>query len=184
MFREVWRDIPGYEGLYQVSDLGRVKSLNYNHTGREQIRRPGKGRNGYLQVGLWKDGKVKWFKVHRLVWIAFNGPIPDGYEINHISEDKTDCRLVNLNLMTHKENLNWGTGNRRRSKMVEQHTLDGTHICTWFSTIGIEKELGYSQGHISKCCNLKKHFKTAYGYIWKYAESPESWQEMVCDEAD
>ena len=172
MLKEVWRDIPGYEGMYQVSDLGSVKSLNYKHTGKEKILRPWKERNSYLQVELYKDGKVKRFLVHRLVWIVFNGPIPDGYEVNHINEEKTDCRLANLNLMTRKENVNWGTGIRRRaktqSKMVEQHTLDGTHTCTWFSTIGIKRELGYSMGNISECCNGIR--KTAYGFVWKYAE--------------
>lgn len=171
MFREVWRDIPGWEG-YMISDQGRVKSLNYRHTCKEKILRPWKERKNYLHVDLWKDGKVKRFLVHRLVWIAFNGPIPDGYECNHINEDKTDCRLENLNLMTRKENCNWGTRNRRaaksKSKMVEQYTLDGTHTCTWFSTIGIKRELGYSMGNISECCNGIR--KTAYGYIWKYAE--------------
>lgn len=170
---EEWRDIPGYEGLYQVSNLGRVKSLNYHLTGKEQILRPGKDRiGGYLQVGLSKGGKRKHFKVHRLVWEAFNGPIPEGYECNHINEDKTDNRLENLNLMTPKENTNWGTRNERvakaQRKMVEQYTLDGIHICTWFSVRGLEKELGYFQSYISNCCNGKH--KTAYGYKWKYAE--------------
>lgn len=172
MFKEVWKPIPGYEGLYWVSDLGRVKSLNYHRTGKEKILRPVKTIYGYLQVGLYKDGKVKYFRVHRLVWTAFNGPIPPGMQVNHINEEKTDCRLTNLNLMTCKENINWGTHNKRmaktHSKMVEQHTLEGTHICTWFSAIGIERELGYDHGYISNCCNEK--LKTAYGFVWKFAE--------------
>lgn len=166
---EEWRDVPGYEG-YMVSDLGRIKSLNYNHTGKEQILRPGKGRNGYLQVVLRKDGNRKNFLVHRLVWEAFNGPIPEGMQINHNDEVKTNNNLENLSLMSPKANTNWGTGIRRRaktlSKMVEQHTLDGTHICTWFSVMGIQRELGYRHENISRCCNGK--LKTAYGYIWKY----------------
>lgn len=168
---EEWRDIPGYDG-YMVSDQGRVKSLNYMHTGKKQILKLWKTIYGYLEVGLRQDRRRKIFKVHRLVWIAFNGPIPDGYEINHINEDKTDCRLENLSLMSHKANCNWGTRNKRvakaLNKMIEQHTLDGTHICTWFSLSGIEKEFGYSPGNISSCCNGR--YKTAYGYIWKYAE--------------
>ena len=172
MFREIWKLAPGYEG-YMVSDLGRVKSLNYLRTGKEQILRPRKTRKGgYLQVVLCKDGKSKNYYVHRLVWIVFNGPIPEGYDCNHINEDKTDCRLVNLNLMTRRENLNWGTRNRRaaksKSKMVEQYTLDGTHICTWFSTMGIERELGYLHQNISNCCLGKQ--KIAYGFVWKFAE--------------
>lgn len=169
---ENWRDIPGYEGLYQASDLGKVKSLNYHRTGKEQILSPTKGTHGYLQVDLYKDGVRKNCLVSLLVWEVFNGPIPEGMQVNHINEIKTDNRLENLNLMTCKENNNWGTRNRRmaksRSKMVEQHTLDDTHICTWFSTNEIEREFGYAHGYISKCCNGK--YKTAYGYIWKYAE--------------
>lgn len=171
MFREIWKPIPGYEGLYWASDLGRVKSLGNDKKRKEKILRPRKTK-GYLQVALCKDGKVKRLYVHRLVWIAFNGPIPEGYDCNHINEDKTDCRLANLNLMTRKENINWGTHNRRmaktQSKKVEQFRLDGTHICTWFSINGIGRELGYSSGNICNCCNGK--LKTAYGFVWKYAE--------------
>lgn len=169
MFREIWKPIPGYEGLYWVSDLGRVKSLK---RGKERILSPGKTRGGYLYIVLYKNGKGKNCYVSLLVWEAFNGPIPEGMQVNHINENKQDNRLENLNLMTPKENSNWGTRNIRRvkaqSKMVEQYTLDGTHVCTWFSVIGIKRELGYSNGNISLCCNGR--YKTAYGYIWKYAD--------------
>ena len=168
---EEWRNIPGFNGKYQASNLGNVKSLNYKHTGKERILKPGKTSKGYLFVALSKNGKVKELYVHRLVWIAFKGPIPDGMEINHLDECKTNNNLENLSLATPKENINWGTHNGRVAKTlrrkVEQHTLYGTHICTWFSTKGIEKELGYSQGNISSCCNGKR--KTAYGYKWKFA---------------
>ena len=168
---ENWRTVLGYEGLYQVSDLGNVKSLNYKLTGKEHVLSPGKVRGGYLRVYLYKGGNNKSFFVNRLVWEAFNGPIPEGMQVNHINENKTDNRLENLNLMTPKENTNWGTGIARsaksKKKMVEQHTLDGTHICTWFSATDVERELGYGQGNISKCCCGKR--KTAYNYTWKYA---------------
>lgn len=164
---------------YEVSNYGRVRSLNYLRTGKTRILSPFKTGGGYLQVGLWKDGKGKLYKVHRLVWEAFNGPIPEGMQVNHINEDKTDNRLENLNLMTPKENLNWGTRNERagksiaksRSKMVEQYTLSGVYLCTWPSTISVERELGhlgFRTSHISECCNGKH--KSHKGYIWKYAE--------------
>lgn len=169
---EEWRDVPGYEGRYQVSNLGSVKSLNYLKKGNEAILRRNPIRGGYLQVKLMNNGKTKNCLVHRLVWEAFNGKIPEGYEINHLNEDKTDCRLINLSLITHKENVNWGTGNKRRAKTlnkrVEQYTRDGAHICTWFSLTGIEEELGYHTGHISACCSGKR--KSCGGYTWKYAE--------------
>ena len=167
--------ILGYEGRYEGSNFGRIKSLNYRRTGKEKILRPRKLKAGYLQVPLWKDEKGQRFLVHRLVWEAFNGPIPEGMEVNHVNECTWDNRLENLNLLTHKENINWGTGVRRsakaRSKMVEQYTLDGEHIMTWFSISGVEKELGhlgYDQGAISNCCQGK--LKTHKGYIWKYKE--------------
>ena len=177
MFKEVWKDVPGYEGLYQVSDLGRVKSLNYRRTGKEQILKPAKDKNGYLQVHLCNDGEDKVLLVHRLVWIAFNGPIPEGYEVNHINENKQDNRLENLNLLSHKANTNWGTRNERArekltngkcSKWVIKLSLNNEILHFYPSTMQVERELGYSQGHISKCCNGKR--KTAYGFVWKYAE--------------
>ena len=169
MKKEIWLAVPGYEGLYWVSNLGRVKSL-YKRI-REQILKPGKV-NGYLQVQLFKEGKRRFFLVHRIVWEAFKGPIPEGMEINHLNECTWDNRLENLSLATPKENSNWGTRNRRiaksRSKMVEQYTLDGKHIMTWFSVTGIQEEFGWRQGNISSCCNGKR--KTSHGYIWKYKE--------------
>ena len=178
MFKEVWKPVPGYDG-YMISDLGRVKSLNYRMTGKEQILIPGKDRYGYLYVDLWKDGNRKRVFVHRLVWVAFNGPIPDCMQVNHINEDKTDNRLENLNLMTCKENNNWGTRNRiisekmtngKRSKWVIKLSLNNEILHFYPSTAQVERELGYDSTSISKCCNGKKHFKTAYGYKWKYAE--------------
>lgn len=167
---ETWKDIPGYEGYYQASNLGNVRSLNYRHTGKEYFLKPGQDWKGYLLVDLWKDGKRKTFKVHRLVWVSFNGPIPEGMQINHNDEEKTNNNLENLSLMTPSENVNWGTRNyrdaKKQRKMVEQYRLDGTHICTWFSLIGIQRELGYSAGNISSCCNGR--YKVAYGYVWKY----------------
>lgn len=176
---EVWKPVRGYFNLYEASNYGRVRSLNYNHTGKTRLLSPGKTTGGYLQVVLYKDGKLKGFRVHRLVWEAFNGPIPEGMQINHLSEDKTDNRLENLSLVSAKENNNWGTRNERagkgvakaKSKMVEQYTLEGEHIMTWFSARGVERELGHlgvRECAISACCRGKQ--KTHKGYIWKYAE--------------
>ena len=106
--KEIWKDIPNYEG-YQVSNLGRVKSLEridaLGHRLKEKILKP-QTNSRYYQVCLCKNSKVKKYFVHRLVWIAFNGTIPEGLQVNHINEVKTDNRLSNLNLMTAKENTN------------------------------------------------------------------------------
>lgn len=91
---EQWRDIEGYDGMYQVSDLGRVRSLKY---GKVRVLRPGKHRQGYLQVALCKDGNQKTVYVHRLVAQAFIENYDDSKtDINHRNEDKSDNKVSNL----------------------------------------------------------------------------------------
>lgn len=178
MKKEIWKDIKGYEGLYQVSNLGRVKSLNYNHTGREEILKSQKDKYDYLCVNLYRNGVMKRYTIHRLEYEAFYGKIPDGMQVNHINEDKTDNSLENLNLMTPKENTNWGTGIKRRaekqingkkSKCIIQYDLSNNYIKEFPSTKEIERQLGFAHNNISKCCLNK--IKTVYGYIWRYKES-------------
>ena len=172
---EIWKKIEGYDN-YEVSNLGNVKSLNYNHTGKEQVLKAGKNTGGYLFVNLFKNGKGKNHLVHRLVWEAFKGKIPEGFEINHISEDKTQNNIENLSLMTHKENLNYGTRNERSakaktngklSKPVIQLDLDGNVIREYPSANEVQRQTGYSIGNISLCCNGLR--KQAYNYKWRYA---------------
>lgn len=174
---EIWKDIPGYEGRYQVSNLGRVKSLNYNKTGIEQIMVVENIR-GYLSLNLSRNGKVKHFRVHRLVWEAFNGPIPEDMQVNHINEDKSDNRLENLNLMTPKENTNWGTGRERMaktqtngvlSKPVIQYDLDGNVVAKYPSAQEAHRQTGLLRSNISNCCRGVNYVKTVGGFIWKYA---------------
>ena len=102
MFCEFYVDIKGYEGLYQVSNLGNVKSLNYNKTGKAEILNPGVSR-GYLRVGLIKEGKRKQFGVHRLVAIAFL-PNPNNYtDVHHINRYTSDNRVENLKWLNRAE---------------------------------------------------------------------------------
>ena len=166
---EIWKDIPNYEGIYQASNLGRVKSF---YGLKERILKPLINHRGYYGVQLYKQSVGKFYQVHRLVWEAFNGKIPEGLQVNHINEIKTDNRLSNLNLMTCKENINYGTGVERRakskSKSVLQFTLDNILVKEYPSTHQIERETGFAQSNISKCCKGKR--KQAYGYKWKYKE--------------
>ena len=164
---EIWKDIDGYEGLYQVSNLGNVKSLNYRRTGKERILKPGNNGLGYLFVILCNNGKLKHFKIHRLVAKAFLENPDNKSDVNHKDEDKTNNNVDNLEWMTRLENNNYGTRNERSSKSVIQYSLKGEFIRKWPSVIQIQRDLGFSQGNISQCCNGK--LKTAYGYIWKYA---------------
>lgn len=171
---EIWKDVLGFEGLYQVSDLGRIRNAR---TGKIRVLSVQKLRGGYLQVGLSKDGRRKYLRVHRVVWEAFNGPIPAGMHINHINENKTDNRLKNLNLMTPKENNIYGTRMQRvvekksETKRVEQYTKDGVFIQVWQSPKEVEDVLGYNRSNIASCCRGYEHFNTAYGFVWKYANN-------------
>lgn len=110
---ERWRDIFGYDGMYQVSDLGRVQSLKF---GKTRVLRPGKDRDGYLLVVLCKDGKTKNHKVHRLVANAFlENDNLFNTEINHINEDKTDNRVSNLEYCDRSYNLTYNGLQQRRT---------------------------------------------------------------------
>lgn len=168
MFKEEWKPVPGYDKLYWVSDQGRVRSLKH---GKVRILKTSRTRDGYLQVGLCKNGKNKTFRVHRLVWFVFVGPIPEGYEINHINECRTDNRLVNINLMTRTENNNWGGHNERMraslSRTVLQYSQEGELLYVYESLKQAAEATGYSKGYLSDTCNGK--FSSCHGFVWKYA---------------
>ena len=172
MIEEIWKDIKDYEGLYQVSNWGRVKSLNYRHTGKEMVLQLNKTKYGYLLVCLYKDGKCKYFSVHRLVAEAF---IPNPLNlpcVNHINENKQDNLVTNLEYCTTAYNNSFGTRLERVAKKnykpILQYTKTGEFIREWASIIEVKRKLGLgnSNGNISNCC-LKK-LKSAYGYVWKF----------------
>ena len=123
---EVWKDIPGYEGYYQVSNLGRVKSVERishinHHIIKEKILCYTLNHKGYKLCYLCKKGITRTFAIHRLVYISFNGLIPEGKVVNHIDENKLNNSLSNLNLLTPKENANWGTAIQRRVKKRKEN---------------------------------------------------------------
>lgn len=193
---EEWRDIKGYEGLYQVSDWGRVKALKRNAVGI--------GRNQYddehilklhksifygkerVQTALHKNGVKKYPIVARLVYETFVGDIPENMQVNHIDENPSNNFVENLNIMTPKQNSNWGTRNERvskaqlndpsKSKKVDQIDLaTGEIIATYPSAKEAARQLGVAQCNISRCCNGGFSWKNkwinvnnAYGYIWRY----------------
>ena len=180
---EIWADILGYEGLYQASNLGQVRSINridsLGHHRKGKILNPLTRTDGYQQVILCKDGVRKCFQIHRLVYAAFCGEIPSGMEVNHINECKTDNRLCNLNLMTKKENINYGSGIERRAKAQKNHPrkskpvigydADGNVVVTFPSTSEAGRN-GYDHSAVSACCRGEKYYHSYKGLRWKYAD--------------
>lgn len=170
---EIWRDIEGYEGLYQVSSLGRVKLLDYRHTGKERIMKV-RRNNGYLIVGLCRDGKQKTFKVHRLVATAFISNPENLPQINHKDEDKTNNIVENLEWCSAKYNCNYGIHNKKISEMQTNHPNKSKKVLCietgkiYPSTRQVERDLGFNNGYISRCC--LGEYKSAYGYTWRYID--------------
>jgi len=105
MENEIWKDVIAYEGLYQVSNLGNVKSLRFN---KEKILKQRIGTKGYFAVCLRKDKIVKTKEVHQLIAIAFLNHKPCGYKlvINHIDFNQKNNNIKNLQIVTHRENTN------------------------------------------------------------------------------
>lgn len=175
MMNETWKTATYNDEVfngYEVSDKGNVRNVK---TGKVLKTKVDKG--GYVQVGLYKDGKQKWLLVHRMVGCTF---IPNDdvtkTEVNHINEDKTDNSVENLNWMSPKENSNWGTRNERiaktkiengTSKKIIGKSLNGNKVIVLKNGTQAKK-FGFDQGSISKCCNgkLRQH----HGYTWKYLD--------------
>lgn len=166
---EVWKYIKGYEGLYQVSNLGKIKSLGNNKFKKEKILKTCKNRYGYVLVPLNLNANKKFKSVHRLVAQAFISNPNNLPEVNHKDETRDNNNVSNLGWCDRKYNLDYGTGNKRRSEKlsqkVYQYNLKKELIKVWDSTIQC-KEKGYSIGNISLCCNGKrnKHKNS----IWSY----------------
>lgn len=171
---EIWKPIVGYKGAYEISNMGRVKSLDrydsLGHFREGEIKTLTKDKNGYLYVSLWKDGKQKVYKVHRLVATHF---IPNPSKlpmINHKDENPSNPIYTNLEWCDSKYNQNYGTINERRGKSLStsilQYDLNMNLLKTWGSMKEAANELSINYQNISKCCRgVRKQFN---GYIWRY----------------
>lgn len=180
---EEWKDVKGYEGLYQVSSDGRLKTLakrvrtaSGTRFSPERIISPIVQHSGYAHVGLWRGGKCKQSRLHRLVAEAFcpNDDPEHKTQVNHINEDKLDNRACNLEWCTPKYNTNFGSCISRRIYGREKGVVcfdktSHTAIMTFRSQAEANTWCGVARndGHIAQCCNGKQ--KSAYGYCWGYA---------------
>lgn len=190
---EIFKEILDYEGLYQISNEGNVKSLKY---GKEKLLKPQADTKGYLYVHLSKDGKQKFHKVHRLVASAFLDNPDNLPQVNHKDEDKANNCVENLEWCTNEYNSNYGTRNKRVGEAqrgipkplvaealtnrtdlsipVDMLTMDGELIRTFPSSAEAERWLrtnGYPKAgntHIIQCCKGKRN--THCGFKWRYAQ--------------
>lgn len=168
---EIWKDIDGYEGTYQISNKGNVKSLK---CGKERILRPGINSWGYMVVCLYHDNMKKTVKLHRLVAQAFIPNPENKPQINHKDENKLNNCVNNLEWTTAKENINYGTHNERvgdsLSKPILQYSKSGYFIREWQGAHEVERVLGINNSNIIKCCRGNPKHTTAGGFIWRYKE--------------
>ena len=156
---------------YEVYPDGRIWSYR-----KKKFLKPKIDKYGYQTVGLVNDnGNKKWYLVHRVVWESVTGePIPKGMQINHLNEIKTSNMITNLELVSPKENVNYGTRNSRaaksntnnpkRSKMVG--AFKNYELVMVFPSTREAQRNGFKQSGVSDCCNGKR--KTHKGYTWKY----------------
>lgn len=180
--KEVWKDIEEYESLYQVSNQGRVRSLDRTVINNGSIRliegkllKPINNGFGYLYINLCKDSKIKRTAIHRLVAKTFL-PNPDNLaQVNHKNEIKSDNRVENLEWCNSKYNANYGNRNakcteskrNKYGKIVKQYDINGNLINIMYMGDAIKiKKIYYA--NLIKCCKGKQ--KTAGGYIWRYAD--------------
>lgn len=178
--KEIWKDIIGYEGIYKISNKGRIKN-------KYKILKQVLDKDWYYRIGLSKDNNRKYYYVHRLVLQTFV-PNPNNYPVvNHKDQSPNKKNKIvannnveNLEWCTVKYNANYGNikelqrqiqiARNDLSKYILQYDLNGDFIREWRSQKEIERELGFSQPNISfACLNLETH--QAFGYMWYIKES-------------
>lgn len=182
---DLWRDIPDFEGLYQASANGEIRSLYTNI-----ILKPEISKNGYCKVTLCKDKKRKLLSIHRLVAMTYLDNYSENLQVNHKDGNKQNNNVSNLEMVTCKENIQHSFKNKlqvakkgkehplykkygvenKTSKKVVQYDMQGNYIKTWDSIKDVERELGINNSNISSCCNNKKN--SAGGYKWQHFKMP------------
>ena len=181
MEKEIWKNIPNYEGLYQASINGEIRSLYTNIILKQEI-----SKNGYCKVMLCKNKKRKLLSVHRLIAMTYLDNYSEDLQVNHIDGNKQNNTINNLEMVTCKENIQHSFKNNlqiakkgrehplfkkygvknKTSKKVNQYDLEGNFIKTWDSIMDIERKLNINNSNISRCCNGYKN--SAGGFKWKH----------------
>ena len=179
MSKEEWRDIVGYEGLYQISSLGRVKSLPKKGSGGHSesiILKPCTDKDGYKMVNLRSHDTAFSIRVHRLVAQVFLPNYSTHLEVNHKNEIKNDNRVENLEMCSRQYNIDYGTRTEKYYKAIIQESLSGEFIAEYKSINEAAKAVG------GKVCNITRFLKGgykshngviytpkhSYGYRWRY----------------
>ena len=181
MTYEIWKDIEGYNGLYQISTLGRIKSLDrkvFNNGTFQLIKgkilNPCNNGNNYLYINLCKNSEIKRVAIHRLVAQAFIDNQNNFTQVNHKDENKINNCVDNLEWCSPKYNANYGTRNKRMkdniikkySKKVIQYDLDGNFIREFNSIEDTAKHFNVTSQSINRCCKGK--LKRCKNYIFKF----------------
>lgn len=160
--KEIWKNIDGYEGLYKISNLGRVSTTKRKGTNQEVISQHD-DMHGYLQVQLFKDGVGKRFKIHRLIAKAFIPNHENKPTVDHINRNRRDNRIENLRWATHKEQRsNQTSGEKKVVATKDNNTF------TFSSVSDCARFIGSNSGNVTACCKGKR--KTVCGYNIKYKE--------------
>lgn len=176
MAEERWRDIPGFDGIYQASDLGRVRVVphevrganwkcpgGFTYTSKGKVLKAAKKNNGYLQVALFKNGRPKFVLVHRAVMAAFCGP--SRLQVNHKNEIKTDNRLQNLEYLTAIENVRYSL-----ARPVESYDLKtGETIKRYAAGVDVRID-GFDSGAVNNVALEKRGYLSHKGLGWRYAD--------------
>lgn len=176
----MWLPVCGYEGLYEVSDCGEVKSLNYNHTGKEKILTPKRHSSGYNTVVLCKNSEKRNKSIHILVAQAFIRNPKNKSQVNHIDGNKQNNHAENLEWVTPSENIrhsferlgkqspNKGRFGKSHYAAVSvcQYALDGIFLRKWDCISDAAREVGCNPCQILN--NIKGRSKTCHGYMWRY----------------
>ena len=194
---EIWKDIYfeennkiiDYRGLYQISNLGRIKSLKRKYTTENRILKYHKNNSGYCYVDLCKNSETKRFLIHRLVAIHFIANPNNLSQVNHKNENKEDNCVENLEWCTHEYNQKYGTKSKRqsekikgrkasddtklkmsksRSKKVIQYDLNGNIIKIWSSTKDICQNLNFKYNSFKYYLESKSKKEYYENFIWKY----------------